>query len=211
MIRRSVPGGAHRGACALSKAEADEGPPALHRGHGLGLRIAVLPFVHGEGDAHFREARVRAAGRAAQRLALVHHAEAAQGLLRLLCTRDIAGRRYHVSDDAPVTPVDPHLVHAVPVPPELADRTDPDPWYGRISTLRIRDGLDFRLLCPSVRTARGAGAPRALPEWKPPPGRHGGGSRPGGGVRGGAPGAGAPGAVSPGGGRCSRSARPASP
>lgn len=174
MIRRSVPGGAHRGAYALSKAEADEGLPALHRGHGLGLRIAVLPFVHGEGDAHFREARVRAAGRAAQRLALVHHAEAAQGLLRLLCTRDIAGRRYHVSDDAPVTPVDPHLVHAVPVPPELADRTDPDPWYGRISTLRIRDGLDFRLLCPSVRTARGAGAPRALPEWKPPPGRHGG-------------------------------------
>ena len=38
------------------------------------------------------------------------------------------------------------------------DRTDPDPWHGVVSTVRIRDELGFRPLYPSVWAARDAGA-----------------------------------------------------
>lgn len=155
----TVPGGQLWGAYAQSKAGADEGLLALHREHGLDVRTAVLPFVYGEGDPHLTEAMGRAAGWAAtQRLATVHHADVAQGLLRLLYASEAAGRRYNVGDDAPVTAVDLHRIHGVPVPPELADRADPDPWFGQMSTQRIKDELGFRPLYPSVWTARDAGA-----------------------------------------------------
>ncbi|MFD5870134.1 NAD-dependent epimerase/dehydratase family protein [Streptomyces sp. NPDC060322] len=155
----TVPGGPQWGAYAQSKAGADEGLLALHRRHGLDVRIAVLPFVYGEGDPHLAETMSWVGDwAAAQRLAVVHHADVAQGLLRLLYAREVAGRRYHICDDAPVTAVDLYHLNGVPVPPELADRTDPDPWYGQMSTLRIRDELGFRPLYPSVWTARDAGA-----------------------------------------------------
>ena len=51
-----------------------------------------------------------------------------------------------------------HQLNGAAVPEELADRTDPDPWHGVVSTVRIRDELGFRPLYPSVWTARDAGA-----------------------------------------------------
>ena len=89
---------------------------------------------------------------------MVHHADVAQGLLRLLYAPGIDGRVYNIADDAPVTTVDLHQLNGVEVPADLHDRTDPDPWYGIVSTGRIRRELGFRPLYPSVWTARDAGA-----------------------------------------------------
>lgn len=157
----TVPGGPRWGAYAASKAAAEEGLLSLHREHGLDLRIAVLPFVYGEGDPHLARALEWAGDRAAtRRLTMVHHADVAQGLLRLLFAHAVAGRRYHFADDAPVTTVDLHQLNGVALPAGSADRTDPalDPWYGTLSTLRARDELGFRPLYPSAWTARDAGA-----------------------------------------------------
>lgn len=155
----TVPGGPMWGAYAQSKAAADEGLLALHRTHGLDVRIGTLAFVYGEGDPHLTQV-MRWAGEwaATQRLAMVHHADVSQGLLRLLFTPGLAGRRYNFSDDTPVTAVDLHRLNGVPVPAGMADRVDPDPWYGLTSNLRARDELGHRPLYPSVWTARDAGA-----------------------------------------------------
>ncbi|MFB6992099.1 MULTISPECIES: NAD-dependent epimerase/dehydratase family protein [unclassified Streptomyces] len=155
----TVPGGPMWGAYTQSKAAAEEGLLALHREHGLDVRIAVLPFVYGEGDPHLAQSMQWVGGWAAtQRLAMVHHADVAQALLRLLSAPGLAGRRYNFSDDAPVTAVELHRLNGVPVPAELADRVDPDPWYGLMSTGRARDELGYRPWYPSVWTARDAGA-----------------------------------------------------
>ncbi|WP_328906032.1 NAD(P)-dependent oxidoreductase [Streptomyces sp. NBC_00234] len=155
----SVPGGFLWGVYPRSKAEAEAGLLALHRDHGLDVRVAVLPFVYGEGDSHLADA-MRWVGTwpATRRLAMVHHADVAQGLLRLLFAPGIAGRRYNVSDDAPVTTVDLYRLNGVPLPGEPVGGTDPDPWYGLTSTRKIRDELGFRPLYPSVWTALDAGA-----------------------------------------------------
>lgn len=154
-----VPGGQLWGAYTESKVAAEEGLLALHRDHGLDVRIAVLAFVYGEGDPHLAQSMAWAGQWAAtQRLAMVHHADVAQGLLRLLYAPGPAGRRYNFSDDAPVTAVELHQLNGVALPAESADRVDPDPWYGITSTLRARDELGFRPLYPSVWTARDAGA-----------------------------------------------------
>jgi nucleoside-diphosphate-sugar epimerase len=154
-----VPGGQLWGAYTESKVAAEEGLLALHRDHGLDVRIAVLAFVYGEGDPHLAQSMAWAGQWAAtQRLAMVHHADVAQGLLRLLYAPGPAGRRYNFSDDAPVTAVELHQLNGVALPAEAADRVDPDPWYGITSTLRARDELGFRPLYPSVWTARDAGA-----------------------------------------------------
>ncbi|WP_413752658.1 NAD(P)-dependent oxidoreductase [Streptomyces sp. R-74717] len=155
----SMPGGMLWGAYPESKAAAEEGLMALHRDHGLDVRVAVLPFVYGEGDPHVAEAMqwvVHWAGH--QRLQMVHHADVAQGLLKLLYAPGAAGRRYHFSDDAPVTAAELHQLNGVAVPDKSADLVDPDPWYGITSTLRARDELGYRPLYPSVWTARDAGA-----------------------------------------------------
>ncbi|WP_329401892.1 NAD-dependent epimerase/dehydratase family protein [Streptomyces melanogenes] len=153
-----LPGGPLWGTYAESKAAAEEGLFALHREHGLDVRVGALAFVYGEGDPHLAYS-VHWAGQwaAAQRLPMVHHADVAQGLMRLLYAPGVAGRKYNIADDCPVTAVELHQLNGVEVPPELARRTDPDPFYTIVSTLRIRDELGFRPLYPSVWTARDAG------------------------------------------------------
>jgi len=147
------------GAYPAAKAEAEAGLTALARAHGLDLRIARLAFVYGEGDPHLAAAMRWASGWAAhQRLHMVHHADVAQGLLRVLYSADAAGRTYNIADDAPVTTVELHQLNGVPLPPDLADRPLPDPWDGIVSPLRLHDELGFRPLYPSVWTARAAGA-----------------------------------------------------
>lgn len=157
----SVPGGPLWGAYAAAKAEAERDLFGLHGEHGLDVRVASLAYVYGEGDPSL--ARSLAWARdwpGNRRLALVHHADVAQGLLRVLrAPRAVAGgRKYHVVDDAPVTTVELHGVNGAAVPEGMGKRLDDDPWFGIASNMRLRDELGWRPLYPSMWTARDAGA-----------------------------------------------------
>ncbi|GAA3822958.1 NAD(P)-dependent oxidoreductase [Streptomyces coacervatus] len=152
----SRPGGAMWGAYPESKAAAERELLALD---GMDVRVARLPFVYGEGDPHLAQSLMWAGNWAAtQRLHMGHHADVAQGLLRILHAPGIAGRIYNIADDAPVTAVELHQLNGVEIPEELYTRTDPDPWLVIVSTDRIRRELGYRPLYPSVYAARAAGA-----------------------------------------------------
>jgi nucleoside-diphosphate-sugar epimerase len=140
-----------------SKAEAERLLLALHRDQGLGLRIVRFAFVYGEGDPHLAES-LRWAGQwpGHQRLHLLHHADAAQAVVRALHAPGIDGRVYHAADEAPVTAVELHALNGVPFPDRPAG--DPDLWHGIVDTTRIRRELGFRPWYPSVWSARDAGA-----------------------------------------------------
>ncbi|MEV6011334.1 NAD(P)-dependent oxidoreductase [Streptomyces sp. NPDC051976] len=154
-----IPGSPMWGAYPESKHEAERGLLALHREEGLDVRVGRLAFVYGEGDPHLAQSMRWAAGWAAhQRLQMVHHADVAQGLLRVLYAAGAAGRVFNIADDAPVTAAELHRLNGAALPGGMADRPLPDPWEGVVSTLRIRDELGFRPLYPSVWTARDAGA-----------------------------------------------------
>ena len=145
------------GAYPASKAEAERALLALHRDRGLGLRIVRLAFVYGEGDPHLAES-LRWAGQwpGHQRLHLLHHADAAQAVARVLQAPGIDRRVYHAADEAPVTAVELHALNGVPFPDRPAG--DADLWHGMVDTTRIRQELGFRPWYPSVWSARDAGA-----------------------------------------------------
>lgn len=152
----SRPGGDMWGAYPESKAEAER---ELFAMDGLDVRVGRLPFVYGEGDPHLVQSLMWAKNWAAtQRLQMGHHADVAQGLLRILHAPGIAGRIYNIADDAPVTAVELHQLNGAEIPAELYERTDPDPWHVITSTDRIRRELGYRPLYPSVYAARDAGA-----------------------------------------------------
>ncbi|WP_405872974.1 NAD-dependent epimerase/dehydratase family protein [Streptomyces sp. NBC_00005] len=152
----SRPGGTMWGAYSESKVAAERELLALD---GMDVRVGRLPFVYGEGDPHLANSLMWARNwAAAQRLHMGHHADVAQGLLRLLHAPGVAGRIYNIADDAPVTAVELHQLNGVEVPAELQEHTDPDPWFGIMSTERIRRELGYRPLYPTVWAARDAGA-----------------------------------------------------
>ncbi|WP_413104153.1 NAD-dependent epimerase/dehydratase family protein [Streptomyces sp. Inha503] len=160
----SRPGGLLWGAYPASKAEAERELLALHREHGLDLRIGSLAFVYGDGDPHLANILPHAAAWAGnQRLAMVHHADVTQALLRLLrapggaAGGSVSGRKYNIVDDAPATTVELYQISGVPLPEGMTERTDADPWFGITSNLRLRDELGWRPLYPSMWTARDAG------------------------------------------------------
>ncbi|MFE2262853.1 NAD-dependent epimerase/dehydratase family protein [Streptomyces griseosporeus] len=151
----SRPGGGMWGAYPESKAAAERELLALD---GLDVRIARLPFVYGEGDPHLAQSlRWAAHWAAAQRLHMGHHADVAQGLLRLLYAPAVRGPVHNIADDAPVTAVDLHQLNGAEVPEELYTRTDPDPWATVMSTDKIRRDLGYRPIFPTVWAARDAG------------------------------------------------------
>jgi nucleoside-diphosphate-sugar epimerase len=156
----TVPGGPMWGSYAAAKAEAERELLALHRDHGFDVRIGSLAFVYGEGDPHLADSLRWARHWAGnQRLALVHHADVAQALLRLLRAPlgPAGGRKYNVVDDAPATAVELHQINGVPIPEGMGERTDDDPWFGITSNARLRAYLGWRPLYPSMWTARDAG------------------------------------------------------
>lgn len=151
-----VPGGRMWGAYPEAKLEAERGLLAMAD---LDVRVGRLSFVYGEGDPHIAQSmRWVAHWAATQRLQMVHHADVAQGLLRLLYAPGADGRVYNIADDAPVTTVELHQLNGLEVPEDLHDRADDDPWHGIVSTGRIRRELGFRPLYPSVWTAADVGA-----------------------------------------------------
>ncbi|KOV63055.1 NAD-dependent epimerase/dehydratase family protein [Streptomyces sp. MMG1121] len=153
----SRPGGEMWGAYPEAKAAAERELLALEGG--MEVRIGRLPFVYGEGDPHLADSLRWAAGWASgQRLQMGHHVDVAQGLLRLLYAPAVHGPVHNIADDAPVTAVELHLLNGVEVPADLYTRTDPDPWFGIMSTQKIRRDLGFRPVHPSVWSARDAGA-----------------------------------------------------
>ncbi|WP_427925458.1 NAD-dependent epimerase/dehydratase family protein [Streptomyces sp. cg40] len=152
----SRPGGKMWGAYNESKVAAERELLALDT---MDVRVARLPFVYGEGDPHLANSLQWAANWASnQRLHMGHHADVAQGLLRVLHAPGVAGRVYNIADDAPVTALELHLLNGVEVPAGLDRNTDPDPWFGVMSTERIKRELGYRPLYPSVWAARDAGA-----------------------------------------------------
>jgi nucleoside-diphosphate-sugar epimerase len=139
-----------------SKAEAERLLLALHHDRGLGVRVVRFAFVYGDGDPHLAES-LRWAGRwpGHQRLHLLHHADAAQAVARVLEAPGIDGRVYNAADESPVTAVELHALNGVPFPDRPAG--DPDLWHGIVDTTRIRRELGFRPWYPSVWSARDAG------------------------------------------------------
>ncbi|GHI07846.1 epimerase [Streptomyces cellostaticus] len=149
----SVPGGPMWTAYPQSKAEAERGLLALD---GLDLRIGRLAYVYGEGDPHLAAVtRWTAHWPATKRFHLVHVADVAQGLLRLLYAPGADGRVYNIADDAPVTALELHQLLGADLP---AEGVDADPWHGLVSTDRIRRELGYRPQYPTLRSARDAGA-----------------------------------------------------
>jgi nucleoside-diphosphate-sugar epimerase len=145
------------GAYPASKAEAERALLGLHRDRGMGLRIVRFAFVYGEGDPHLAES-LRWAGQwpGHQRLHLLHHADAAQAVIRALHTPGIDGRTYNAADESPVTAVELHALNGVAFPDRPAGEADL--WHGIVDTTRIRRELGFRPYHPSVWSARDAGA-----------------------------------------------------
>jgi nucleoside-diphosphate-sugar epimerase len=140
-----------------SKAEAERVLLGLHRDRGMGLRVVRFAFVYGEGDPHLAES-LRWAGQwpGHQRLHLLHHADAAQAVIRALNAPGIDGRVYNAADEAPVTAVELHALNGVPFPDRPAGEADL--WHGIVDTSRIRRELGFRPWYPSVWSARDASA-----------------------------------------------------
>jgi nucleoside-diphosphate-sugar epimerase len=152
---RPTPGGAY----PASKAAAEEHLRALHRSHGLDLRIVRLAFVYGDGDPHLAES-LRWAGSwpSHKRLHMVHHADVAQALIRAARAGGVDGETFNAADDAPVTALELHRLNGAPVPVEAAGRTLDDPWEGIVDTIKIRKVLGFRPVHPTVHAAADAGA-----------------------------------------------------
>ncbi|MGV4987670.1 NAD-dependent epimerase/dehydratase family protein [Streptomyces sp. NRAIS4] len=149
------PGGAMWGAYPEAKAAAERELLALG---GMDVRVARLPFVYGEGDPHLAQSLRWATHWApTQRLHMGHHADVAQGLLRLLYAPAVNGPIHNIADDAPVTAVELHQLNGAGIPADMHTRTDPDPWLGIMSTEKIRRDLGYRPLYPSVWAARDAG------------------------------------------------------
>jgi nucleoside-diphosphate-sugar epimerase len=143
-----------------SKAAAEDALRELHRSDGLGLRVARLAFVYGEGDPHLAESLMWARRWPAhKRLHLVHHADVAQGLVRALRAGGVDGGTWNLADDAPVTAVELHQLNHEPLTADPAGQPpDDDPWEGIVDTTLARAELGFRPIYPSVHTARDAGA-----------------------------------------------------
>lgn len=144
-----------------SKRAAEGQLAQVSRETGLGLVVLRLPFVYGEGDPHLQEYLPRSAGMAAhQRLAVAHHADVAQAVIRALRTPGIDGRVYNVSDEAQITTWDAYTLCGVEMDASTASARAAveDPWFGVVDTARIRAELGFRPFYPTIWSAQAVGA-----------------------------------------------------
>jgi len=142
-----------------SKAAAERALCELHERAGLGVRIARFAFVYGEGDPHLEQSLLWAREWPLhKRMHLVHHADVAQALRRLLHAEGVDGRIFNIGDDAPVTALELFELNGEEPPEGSAGRVLDDPWEGIVDTKKARTELGFRPIYPTVYEAQAAGA-----------------------------------------------------
>ncbi|MDT7788682.1 MAG: hypothetical protein QOF58_7101 [Pseudonocardiales bacterium] len=116
--------------------------------------VLRLAFVYGDGDPHLEEAmRWASQWPGHQRLHLVHHADVAQAIGKVLDSG--ASGIFNVADDSPATAVELHLLNGL-TPSETVQQ-EFDPWHGIASTNRAQKDLGYRPRYPSAWAAATAG------------------------------------------------------
>ena len=153
-----------RSAYPVSKREAEEQLRELSAQSGLDIVTTRLSFVYGEGDPHIENilARFDYGLRAAHEvLAMVHHADVAQGVHRALrATRSGASyTAYNISGDGGSTIFE--LFELVGRQLDLdaaAGKSVENPWFGIPDTTRAYRELGFRPIYPTAKAAWRDGA-----------------------------------------------------
>jgi len=125
---------------------------------GLDVCVLRLPFVYGDGDPHIEEAIPMLRGfPPTQRMPMVHHADVAQAVARVLDSPSPAHRIYNVVDDE--APELAALFAAVGAPPpDGSDAERARAFEGLLDGTRIREDLGFEPRFPRLADAIAAGA-----------------------------------------------------
>ena len=125
---------------------------------GLTVGILRLPFVYGDGDPHIQDVvPLMRHFPPAQRMAIGHHADVAQAVIRWLDTQSPRHRIYNVvDDDAP--DIATLFASVGEPPPDGADPGRAQAFDARLDGRRIREDLGFRPLYPTLAAAMAAGA-----------------------------------------------------
>jgi nucleoside-diphosphate-sugar epimerase len=147
----------------VSKRECEERLRALSGEAGLDIVTLRLAFVYGEGDPHIEDILPRYANAAPHApMAMVHHADVAQGIHRAIRTLRPAGggyRAYNICGDGVSTVFELHELAGQSMDLAAAGgRSVEDPWSGVPDTTRAYRELGFRPLYPSARAAWRDGA-----------------------------------------------------
>jgi len=147
----------------VSKRECEEQLRALSGEAGLDILTLRLAFVYGEGDSHIEDILPRYANAAAhQPMAMVHHADVAQGIHRAIRTVRPAGggyRAYNICGDGVSTVFELHELAGQAMDLTAAGgRSVEDPWSGVPDTTRAHRELGFRPIYPSAKAAWRDGA-----------------------------------------------------
>ena len=120
---------------------------------GLDVRVLRLPFVYGDGDPHIQEAIPMLRGfPAAQRMSIVHHADVAQAVERLLDAPSPAHRIYNVVDDEPPDYATLFASAGEP-PPDGSNAEFARAFDALLDGRRIREDLGFRPEFPRLADA----------------------------------------------------------
>ncbi|WDS35285.1 NAD-dependent epimerase/dehydratase family protein [Pseudoxanthomonas sp.] len=124
---------------------------------GLDVRILRLPFVYGDGDPHIEEIIPFARGfPPGQRMALGHHADIAQAVMRVLDAASPTYRIYNVVDDE--APDLATLFAAVGQPPPDGTDAERAAAFGALPDgSRLREDLGFKPAFPRLADALAAG------------------------------------------------------
>ncbi|HEY6479453.1 MAG TPA: NAD(P)-dependent oxidoreductase [Streptosporangiaceae bacterium] len=161
-LRAAGPG--RGGAYPVSKRECEERLRALSGETELDIITLRLAFVYGEGDSHIQDILPRYASTAAAHapMAMVHHADVAQGVHRALRTRRPAEggyRAFNICGDGVSTVFELHELAGQSMDlTAAAGRIVEDPWSGVPDTTRAYRELGFRPIYPSAKAAWRDGA-----------------------------------------------------
>jgi nucleoside-diphosphate-sugar epimerase len=147
----------------VSKRECEERLRALSGEVGLDIVTLRLAFVYGEGDPHIQNILPRlASGAAHAPMAVVHHADVAQGVYRAIRALRPAGagyRAYNICGDGVSTIFEMHELAGQPMDLAAAGgRNVDDPWSGVPDTTRAYRELGFRPIYPTAKAAWRDGA-----------------------------------------------------
>ena len=147
----------------VSKRECEERLRALSGEVGLDIVSLRLAFVYGEGDSHITDILPRYANTAAHApMAMVHHADVAQGVHRAMRTLRPTGggfRAYNICGDGVSTVFELHELVGQTMDLAAAEgRSVEDPWFGVPDTTRAYSELGFRPIYPSAKAAWRDGA-----------------------------------------------------